>query len=46
VEEMSVGESEMSKDILAVKIEYATTKNERMQMVIIVCYMTVAGMPV
>ncbi len=43
VEEISVGESEMSEDILAVKVEYATTKNERMQMVMIVCYMTVEG---
>ena len=43
IEEINVGESEMSKDILAVKIEYATTMNERMQMVMIVCYMTVEG---
>ena len=43
VEEISVGQSEMSEDILAVKIEYATTKYERMQMVMIVCYMTVEG---
>jgi hypothetical protein len=41
VEETSVGESEMSEDIFAVKIEYATTKNERMQMAMIECYMTV-----
>ena len=42
VEEISVGESEMSEGILAVKIEYAT-RNERVHMVMIVCYMTVEG---
>jgi len=43
IEEINVGENEMSEDIFAVKIEYATTMNERMQMVMIVCYMTVEG---
>jgi hypothetical protein len=43
VEEISVGKSEISEDIIAVKVEYATNKNERMQMVMIVCYMTVEG---
>jgi hypothetical protein len=33
----------MSKDIFAVKIEYETNMNEKMQMVMIVCYMTVKG---
>jgi len=43
IEEINVGESEMSEDIFAMKIEYATTMNERMQTVMIVCYMTVDG---
>ena len=43
MEKINVGESEMSKDIFAVKIEYAITMNEITQMTMFVCYMPVEG---